>query len=57
MPEEILNNIAGGVPFGRIGAPEEIAHTALFLASDNSSFITGMDIFVDGGFSLNIKQF
>jgi NAD(P)-dependent dehydrogenase (short-subunit alcohol dehydrogenase family) len=34
---------------GRIGQPEEIASTALFLASDDSSFITGIELFVDGG--------
>lgn len=38
-------------PLGRGGRPEEIAATALFLASDDSSFITGIDIPVDGGFS------
>jgi NAD(P)-dependent dehydrogenase (short-subunit alcohol dehydrogenase family) len=34
---------------GRLGKPEEVAATALFLASDESSFITGTDIRVDGG--------
>jgi NAD(P)-dependent dehydrogenase (short-subunit alcohol dehydrogenase family) len=37
------------VPMGRIGRPEEISSTALFLASDDSSFITGIELFVDGG--------
>ncbi len=37
------------VPLGRIGQPEDIANAALFLASQDSSFITGIELFVDGG--------
>ena len=37
------------VPLGRAGRPEEIASVALFLGSDESSFITGIDLSVDGG--------
>jgi NAD(P)-dependent dehydrogenase (short-subunit alcohol dehydrogenase family) len=41
--------LPGMVPLGRIGSSEEIAKTALFLACDDSSFITGIDLTVDGG--------
>jgi len=42
-------SFAAGTPMGRIGRPEELAAAALFLASDDSSFITGIDLQVDGG--------
>lgn len=38
-------------PMGRIGKPEEVARAALFLASDDSSFVTGTLLFVDGGWT------
>ena len=41
-----------GIPFHRIGQPEEIAKIALFLASDDASYITGSIIYADGGLSL-----
>jgi NAD(P)-dependent dehydrogenase (short-subunit alcohol dehydrogenase family) len=41
--------MAGIVPMKRMGTPEEIARPVLFLASDDASFITGIDLFVDGG--------
>jgi NAD(P)-dependent dehydrogenase (short-subunit alcohol dehydrogenase family) len=37
------------VPMGRIGKPEEIAKAVLFLASSDSSFVNGAELFVDGG--------
>ena len=39
------------MPLGRMGQPEDIANAAAFLASDQSSFMTGSDVFVDGGFT------
>jgi len=47
--EEMKQHMASLVPLGRIGQSEEIATTALFLASADSSFITGSEICVDGG--------
>ncbi len=47
--EQFGANIVSQVPLGRIGKPEEIAATVVFLASDESSFITGVDLSVDGG--------
>ena len=42
-------NVIAAVPLGRMGTPDEVAKAALFLASDDSSFITGIELFVDGG--------
>ena len=46
---EWVDVMIGKIMLGRIGKPEEVAATALFLASDESSFITGTDIKIDGG--------
>ncbi|MEU1251301.1 SDR family oxidoreductase [Micromonospora arida] len=45
----LLKTIAAGVPMQRMAHPDEIANAALFLASDQSSFMTGGELFVDGG--------
>lgn len=42
-------NIASAVPMGRWGSPDEIAKVAVFLVSDDSSYVTGIELFVDGG--------
>lgn len=47
-PEEI-DRLAASQPIGRLGRPEELAQAALFLASDDSSFVTGSAMYVDGG--------
>ena len=51
--DEIVDDIVKRLyPIGRVAVPEDIASVALFLASDESSYITGQDIFVDGGFTI-----
>ena len=47
--EEVIKNVISRTPLQRIGKMEEIANVALFLVSDESSFITGQEIRVDGG--------
>jgi NAD(P)-dependent dehydrogenase (short-subunit alcohol dehydrogenase family) len=49
QPREAIAGIASTIPMGRLGEPDEVAKAALFLASDDSSFITGIELFVDGG--------
>lgn len=49
MKEDVLKTIIGQIPLGRLGRPEEIAHTVAFLASPESTFITGTNIDVNGG--------
>jgi 3-oxoacyl-[acyl-carrier protein] reductase len=46
---ELYNRILNSIPFGRLGRPEEVANTALFLCSPLASWITGQTIAVDGG--------
>lgn len=49
--EEYMNNLINSIPVKRIAKPEEIANAALFLASEESSFITGSNLTIDGGFT------
>jgi NAD(P)-dependent dehydrogenase (short-subunit alcohol dehydrogenase family) len=46
-----LKMIANAVPLGRFGTPDEIARAVVFLVSDDASYITGTELFVDGGFA------
>lgn len=52
IPEEVMQKIVKQIPLGRLGAPEEIARVAVFLASPEASYITGQVIGVNGGFSI-----
>jgi len=47
--ESTKDYLAGLIPAGRVGQPEEIAKAVLFLASDDASFVNGVELFVDGG--------
>ena len=47
--EERLKMISNSVPLGRLGTPTEIARAVVFLASNDSSYVTGTELFVDGG--------
>jgi NAD(P)-dependent dehydrogenase (short-subunit alcohol dehydrogenase family) len=50
LTDELRKEFRSGIPLGRIAQPREIAFAALFLASDESSFMTGAELVVDGGF-------
>jgi 2-keto-3-deoxy-L-fuconate dehydrogenase len=52
--KEMFEKLAKSQPIGRMGAPDEVASLALFLCSDEASFITGVDYPIDGGF-LNLR--
>jgi NAD(P)-dependent dehydrogenase (short-subunit alcohol dehydrogenase family) len=47
--EQFKKSVINNVPLGRVGNPDEIAKAVAFLASDDSSYITGIELFVDGG--------
>jgi len=49
--QQRLKMISSSIPMGRLGTPDEIAKAVVFLASDDSSYITGIELFVDGGFA------
>ncbi len=50
LTDELRAEFKTGIPLGRIGQPRDIANAALFLASDESAFMTGAEMIVDGGF-------
>ncbi|GGW78515.1 acetoacetyl-CoA reductase [Alteromonas halophila] len=49
VPPEVLEKIISTIPVGRLGKPEDIANSVLFLVKDNASFITGSTISINGG--------
>ncbi|MCL2568252.1 MAG: 3-oxoacyl-ACP reductase FabG [Oscillospiraceae bacterium] len=52
VPQELLDKFSAATMLGRLGQPEEIAQAALFLASDEASYVTGTTLHVDGGMRL-----
>jgi meso-butanediol dehydrogenase / (S,S)-butanediol dehydrogenase / diacetyl reductase len=46
-----MRTIDRHIPLGRVGTPEEVVRCALFLASDDASYVTGANLMVDGGWS------
>ena len=50
-PDKMMAGFASGVPLGRMGQPDEIAKVAAFLASDDASYVAGIELFVDGGYA------
>ncbi|MFA5619983.1 MAG: SDR family oxidoreductase [Weeksellaceae bacterium] len=51
LSQEVIDNLVSLHPIGRLGEPIEVARTVLFLASDDASFITGITLPIDGGYT------
>jgi NAD(P)-dependent dehydrogenase (short-subunit alcohol dehydrogenase family) len=49
--EQYMKTVSNSIPSGRFGTPDEIAKAVVFLASDDSIYVTGTELFVDGGFA------
>ncbi len=49
--KDVMRELVSRHPIGRLGKPEEIAYAALYLASDESTFVTGAPLVVDGGYT------
>lgn len=55
LPDEIKEKILKNIPLGRFGKPREVSHLVTFLASDESSYMTGQVFLIDGGLSLGFQ--
>lgn len=49
LREASIKTIAAGIPLGRMGTPEDVAYAALYLASDEAKYVTGIELNIDGG--------
>ncbi len=49
MREKIIKSVEAGIPLGNFGSPEDVAYAALYLASDEAKYVTGIELNVDGG--------
>jgi NAD(P)-dependent dehydrogenase (short-subunit alcohol dehydrogenase family) len=47
--DQFAQQMSGSIPLGRVGTPDEIAKAMVFLASDDSSYVSGIELAVDGG--------
>jgi NAD(P)-dependent dehydrogenase (short-subunit alcohol dehydrogenase family) len=46
---QIIKNVEAGIPLGQFGEPEDVAYAALYLAADESKYVTGTELHIDGG--------
>jgi NAD(P)-dependent dehydrogenase (short-subunit alcohol dehydrogenase family) len=52
LPPELIKGVVDATPVGRFADPSEVASLAVYLASDESLYVTGTDILIDGGYTL-----